>query len=534
MNNYYTRNVDDDFFLTQHSAQLMEDLVRDLESGAPLFLLYGEPGVGKTRLLRELREIGLAGREVHWLNLGEEDDSRRDRSEEVEELFENAAGRDIVIVDHFESGLQRTRHQLFVSWSTLGRQKQIGMIVASSDRLLDEFCQLAEQYQVEMNSTRQLPFNKAEVTEFLASYLFPDHLSGEITMPTALARQLAGIRGNPGALIEFAERQGKHVGIATPTIGSSWNGNRLVMAIFGVLLLVGGIAWYLTAEIPRGEVTTIAGKELMGPAPQPVTAGPVTDAPAGRPAAVPEAANSMAGPQMAAADPAAGPQSVPATETDVEAVPQIASVAAMTALPVEAKPAASAAPVGEPVSTTADGQVAGAAEVAAREDERDSTESENISEVVPNREFPEPAPSPPPVSWEELYPEELAVAKEPASKPSRFEGDLERSMSWINSRSDRVGTIQILLLSQDKFDAENFYGYVAELSAQQVDPEELRVFKTLTGNTEVYSVVYGEYESRSAALRAIEDLPPVLRDSGPLARSVGGLWEEIRRLESKN
>ena len=530
MNNYYTPNVNKDFFLTHRSAQLMEDLVRDLDSGAPLFLLYGESGVGKTRLLRELREIGLAGREVHWLDLGEgveDDDSRRDRSEEVEKLFDEAAGRDIVIVDHFETGLQRTRHQLFVSWSTLGRQKQIGMIVASSDELLDEFCQLAEQYQVNMNSTRQLPFNKSEVSEFLASYLFPDHLSGEVTMPTPLARQLAGIRGNPGALIDFAERQGKHVGIATPTVSSSWNSNRPLLAIFVVLVLVGGIAWYLSSETWKGDITTIASDELVSPA---SLVDPAVETPTDNTVAVLEESDSSPGLQNSAIESGPEVQTAPAGE----AAPRISAIVAAPAESVEAEPAESAATAVRPVSIATAEQEVVAEDSARSDDNPNYRENEGYSEVALTRIFPEPAPSPPPISWDELYPEEAVVAQESASPPSRFEGDLERSMAWINSRENRVGTIQILLLSQDKFDADNFYEYVAELSEQQLDPEQLRVFRTYTGNAEVYSVVYGEYESRSAALRAIDELPPILRDTGPLARSVGGLWQEIRRLESKN
>ncbi|MCP4391680.1 MAG: hypothetical protein GY802_25525, partial [Gammaproteobacteria bacterium] len=64
--------------------------------------------------------------------------------------------------------------------------------------------------------------------------------------------------------------------------------------------------------------------------------------------------------------------------------------------------------------------------------------------------------------------------------------------------------------------------------------DKLRVFKTYTGNREVYSVVYDEFASRKAAIAAFGALPAVLRDASPLGRSVGGLWHEIRRLEAKN
>ena len=556
--------MSDDFFLTQNSARLMEDLVRDFESGAPLFLLYGESGIGKSRVLEKLREIGLADRRVHWLDFDEgigDDESQKDRSEEVEELFASAAGRDIVIVDHFEKALQRTRHQLFVSWSTVGMQKQIGMIVASNDAFLDEFCQLAEQYQVPMNSTRQMPFGKSEVENFLGSYLFPNHLSGELTMPPPLRKQLAAIRGNPRRLIEFAERQARHIGIATPMIGASLGrGSRTLPVALGALVLLAGSAWYLfdhlrgvVPRLPAGDQVAVSLRQE--PASVALPAGGVDDGDGGTIEA--------AAAQTMSADADDGRSATLALGAD----PAVAEAALEAAAPEShaTGPAAPPEPAAERVAIAAEpeapempvqpaGDLPYTPPVEAAQNESDATppDSENRGEPVEvamsDSGAYEQALSPPPVSWFELYPEEAAQleksaqleqaaqlqAEIPASSSARFESDLKNSMDWISSRGDRIGTIQILLLSQDKFDADNFYGYVAGLSDQQVDPRELRVFPTYTGNAEVYSVVYGEFESRAAALRAIDDLPPALRDAGPLARSVGGLWQEIRRLESKN
>lgn len=122
----------------------------------------------------------------------------------------------------------------------------------------------------------------------------------------------------------------------------------------------------------------------------------------------------------------------------------------------------------------------------------------------------------------------------PQNSQQRFELELEQSMSWLQKQGDNVGTIQILLLSFENFDPDNYYDYVDKLAKNQVDTEQLHVFKTLTGKREVYSVVYGEFASRRSAIGAIDALPAVLRDTGPLGRSVGGLWQEIRRLDSEN
>ncbi|MDH3386389.1 MAG: hypothetical protein OEN02_00670, partial [Gammaproteobacteria bacterium] len=119
------------------------------------------------------------------------------------------------------------------------------------------------------------------------------------------------------------------------------------------------------------------------------------------------------------------------------------------------------------------------------------------------------------------------------SNQQRFDLLLRQSMAWINDRDDVTGTIQILLLGYNSFNVDNFYDYVSRLADRQVDVGKLRVFKASTGKAEVYGVFYGEYASRRAAFSAINELPAVLRDASPIPRSVGGLWQEIRRLESK-
>ena len=117
---------------------------------------------------------------------------------------------------------------------------------------------------------------------------------------------------------------------------------------------------------------------------------------------------------------------------------------------------------------------------------------------------------------------------------ARFQQDLQFSMDWIKTKEDSAGTIQILLLSFSSFDPTAYYEYLQHLANQQVDVDNIRVFKTMTGGTEVYSVVYGEYASRRAAGNSLDGLPEALRNISPIRRSVGGIRQEIRRLGAVN
>jgi hypothetical protein len=120
------------------------------------------------------------------------------------------------------------------------------------------------------------------------------------------------------------------------------------------------------------------------------------------------------------------------------------------------------------------------------------------------------------------------------SPPGRLLQDLQTSLEWIISRDNRVGTLQIMLLRQNRFDDRVYYEYLDRLSEQGVDISQVRIFATYTGDHKVFSVVYGEYQNRRAANAAMTDLPPILQDAAPIGRSVGGLMEEIQRLEGKN
>ena len=97
------------FFLTPQTANLMEDFVRDLESETGLHLIHGDSGVGKTRFLEELMQTGLEGSKVRWMDLqvgGSGDGALVDSSLMIEETFALAMPGDIIVADHFETGME--------------------------------------------------------------------------------------------------------------------------------------------------------------------------------------------------------------------------------------------------------------------------------------------------------------------------------------------------------------------------------------------------------------------------------------------
>ncbi len=516
------------FFLTRQSANLMEDFVHETKSGPALFLLYGDPGVGKTRLLQELKLTRLADARVHWVNLASEDQGTTpgDRSAKVERLFEDAKDGDIVIADHFEAALKKTRHQLFVSWSSQGVDKRMGLIIASSSDGFNELRQLSAQYQVRVQSYQLMPLGSEEVEAFLGFYLFPEHPIGKLSMPSPLRKRVAAARGVIGELIKIAESDGSHISTRPLTDNESIRqGSRVIVSVLILFALAVGIGWYLFDRpdtLPRPDLLVESGP------PVPVDEAPD---PVGEPAIEP--APGAAEAPRAPAEPVADTVSVDApdpvaTEVNAEAEADDPTAGGESDMPVAGgasdETAVEPAEPGAPVVDDDPEIVAAAASAVAAADSQSAPENEPGNTPDPTAE--------PAVEVASVTPSVSTDA--PQTGAQRLLRDLQRSLDWIYDRDATIGTIQILLLSYDNFDVDGYYDYVGKLESEQVDISKVRIFKTLTGDKVFYSVLYGEYATRAAALDAIAGLPRVLRKSGPIPRSVGGVWEEIQRLDSIN
>ena len=519
--------------MTRQSANLMEDFSRELKADASLFLLYGESDVGKTRLLQELSQNRLADRSVYWLDLDkdkDEADSMHDHAREVETVFAGARQGDIIIADHFESSLKKARHQLFLSWSTDGIDKQLNLIIASSNEGFDELRQLGQQYQVTVRSFQQMPFSAEEVNAFIGFYLFPEHPIGKLSIPGSVRKQLAASGGAVGKIIDILERDGAEIGSSSAGSGTSMSpGRKTAVTVVIALVLAIGAGWfYLDSQSRSGETATetvaiqAEPMEIVELEPE-VGAGPASD-------------DEMVA--QAEAEPAVDDEIVTQAEVEPAGVVVAAVVAeASDEQMTEAEPEVVLEPGIETESVTVlesddAGGPAAQDTVIAEPGTASDTDAIIVEEVDYAGQQTEPVDAV--AAGEQSETEAEPEPEKESSSLSRFERELEKSRDWINGKAGSIGTMQILMLSYKTFDEAVYYDYVDSLARKQVDINQLKVFKTFTGGAEVYSVFYGEYASRKAALEAKNDLPQVLRKISPIPRSVGGIMQEIQRLETES
>ncbi|MCP4333257.1 MAG: hypothetical protein GY785_11425 [Gammaproteobacteria bacterium] len=511
------------FFLTRQTANLMEDFVRELKADASLFLLYGESGVGKTRLLKELKRTRLTDSKIHWIDLktgGSGDGSLVDSSSMVEDTFARAQPGDIIIADHFEMALQKTRHQLFLSWSADGPDKQVNLIVSSNDQLFEEIQELAKQYQIRAQSFQLMALKPEEAAAFLGFYLFPDRPIGKLSIPAILQEQLTAAQGAIGKIVEIVERTGDQITIAplddVETLRK--DSKNMVGILIGVAFVI-GMGWYFLSSQSRNDDMPVTASDVA--APQETTAmleRIVRDESTIVPA--------TSQPVVDGAEP--GDTVVSDIVDEADASPEEASV----------EPAAVEAPVNDEAPVVIEEPSEDSVELMSEAGTASGEDAVLVDESSLHLTEEPTAVEADEVLMETNTGETEATAPEVAPLPptgtSRFADELQASLDWINRSDKKVGTIQIMMLSYDKFDDQAYYDYVDYLATRRVDTSALKTFMTYTGGRKVYSVVYGEYESWRAARDAIAGLPTVLRDTSPIPRSAGGLLKEIRRLEAEN
>ncbi len=450
------------FFNTRQTANLMEDFICESSADSALYLLYGDAGVGKTRTLDELARTRLGDSRIHWIDLqvgSTGDGALIDSSAMIESVFNKAQAGDIVIADHFEMALKRTRHQLFLSWTADGIDKKLDLIIAGNKDYFAEMCQLALQYQVRVQSFQLMPLSTDEAADFLGFYLFPDHPIGNLAIPSLLRDQLTLAQGNVGSIVEIAERAGDQITTAPlDDTQSARQGSHIIVGVLIAFALVIGAGWYFfSSQRLQSDMQLVDNELVISTQAAPAEVGPQPDA-------------------MVEEQPATTAESAPVTEELVEIEVIDEAQAPLVTDAAVSEPA----PPGEATASV-----------------------EEISGLTP-------------------------------ALQSRLQRDLQTSRDWVQGSDRKTGTLQIMLLTRELFNERVYYEYIDHLASRGIDIDMIRILETFTGGREFYSVVYGEFDSWKAARNARDEVPNLLREKSPIPRSVGGLLDEMRRLEAEN
>ena len=427
----------------------MEDFVREIEKGASLFLLYGDEGVGKSRLLSKLKDERLNDKTVHFIDF--ESDLQADSSQQVKDIAANAAEANVIIFDHFDSAPNKSQQQIFDSWSTDGRDKNLNMIVCASSPGFKRLRQLAQQFQLEAMSFQLLPCEQEESEAYLQHLLYPDQPFATLVLPVPVKRLLRRSKGLFSGLREIADHHSDLIGIKHEDETTS----RLlpVSIIFSLFIgiVVAGYFLYLSQSS-----TVVESADL-----------PIHK----------ESTDAMP-------EPFSKPEPEPELKPETEPVPRLETKLASVA-DAEAEAESEPEVVPEPIIET-------------------EPVIDTPSDIVQDDKMPEP-------------------------EPNGFEQRLANSRDWILNSDINRGTIQIMSIGMDHFNADNFQAYLDGLQQQGLDISQLRLFETRAGEVAVYSLIYGDFADRHEATRQIGLLPNILGAAEPISRSAGSIAREIAR-----
>jgi len=470
--------ISDPFFLTRQTANLLEDFTREINKSSSLFLLYGVASVGKSRLLRELTNRGISGRKFHWVDFKSDrvDPGMKNELADVHEsgfasnfqaLMESADEHDVIIVDHFELATIDSRHSLFHSWPIDGINKKINLIIAATSGSFDDLREFAQHFKIQIKSFELMPCSMAEVEAYLAFYLFPNNPLSSLSIPSNVEKQLRSCNGILSRVVEVAIQQGKLVSIKPDSDPELKNRAPLAIGTLLVILIATGTSYrYWAPGVLEDDILP------------------------------------------------------PITEKTITIISDNEDVVAIND-PESSQP--------NPMEEA--GESATSTQMVVKKQE-DQSDSEPLEQAIANNVSKEKLPleveptrlEPPPAKADAA--EELVVYNE-KQQLSRFQGDLDNTLYWIESQDKKKATIQVMTISSRKFDANAYYSYLETLASKNNDLSKFRVYQTSIGDSVVYGVIYGVYESLREANQDILQLPETLKKKAPIPRTIGGIWNEI-------
>lgn len=500
------------FFAEPAFVQRLDLLTHLLQFSDSLLVVLGEPGAGKSSLLRELRARAgdnwrlsvQRGDEVHSLDsvlrrlagdLGLEDPPAGG-----EALPERVMGRcadlreatqlPVLIIDDAQQvppSLLRGLAGLAGNPGATVRRLRILLFGTSELEGLLAQAGLAPGLAPFVQTLSVPRFNETQAAAYLMYRLTVAGYAGESPFSSTEVRAIAKASdGLPGAINQLArDTLHAHAGQAGLDLGKGGRRRRWPLPLLAGLLLVAGGWWWLADREQPPEPQRLAERPLSLPTPpatgriEPREPVPVPDPePARLPLPDIPLGEEPAGDEVAREDTAE--PIVPA-----EPVPDPEPVA----------PETPSAPAPEPAS---------------------APEPEPVPEPAPEPE-PEPeAAQPPPPAPAEPEPEpEPAAAPEPATVAA----PVGQGQDWIRAQAPGHHTLQLLVSSSE----DAVRAFIAQHGLQG----ELVWYPRRQQGQDRYVLLYGSYPSSAAARAAIAGLPARVQRDQPWPRSFASVQAEL-------
>ncbi len=199
------------YFVTRHSANLMEELQRRVSSTASTSLIYGVQGIGKTRLIQQFTSTRLFDSKVTFCSMTltgyqlNNHDLVHDFKNFQVFLQELSSNGGICIVDQLEQAPEFIILQLLQFCSNVAEASSVSLILLCRSSALTTVYTLSGQLNFKIPSVEMKPLSMRESMQYLSAQLCPD----QDLLPVLnrdLKRQLKIAAGVPGLLDQIIQQ----------------------------------------------------------------------------------------------------------------------------------------------------------------------------------------------------------------------------------------------------------------------------------------------------------------------------------------
>ena len=499
------QSTDMPYFLTKQTANLQEDFNREIKDSASLFLLYGEVGVGKTRLLKELVSTRFNQLRVHWVDCDQAENKSGSTTEldsVLERALKKANSGDVIVADHFELATNKMKHHLLQTWATDGIDKKFSLIIATGPTGIEEIRNLADRYSLDVKGFQLLPLTRKEVDGYCASVLFPLLVPSPLWMPRQTRRALNEARGLIGNLRDVVALYSHHIVMqGTPSLPSIVKPLWVVSGLVIILLLAG-----LTYRfIPIDPLKSI----LFNPMKE-------NQVELNQPEGLALSKSDLKMEKSQALMKPASTQTILLPQIEMPTLPKSSAELTLIESSIIKREKSRKIKIAQAEKAQAE-----KAKNKKAKAEKAKAEKVEAKEIEINE-----------VSIKESVKVESLVRqsqKEPHS--DWFNAELKRSRDWFETVERSRATIQIMSINLDVTTSSTYFSYLKTLQKRGVDVTQLRVYRTRVPENLLFSIVYGSYSSRRMASRSIINLPASLGANQPISRSIGGIWDEISQFD---
>ncbi|MBC8210027.1 MAG: hypothetical protein H8E21_03095 [Gammaproteobacteria bacterium] len=154
----------------------------------------------------------------------------------------------------------------------------------------------------------------------------------------------------------------------------------------------------------------------------------------------------------------------------------------------------------------------------------------DVEPIVDNFDSPSsklPEPNAPAVEQSVGLTEKASATEKVQPAQSNLQQRIQATLRWLASSNDHASSIQIMSLDVNKNPEQSLNRYLQELESENIDLDEIKIYRFTKKGRALYGVLYGSYANTVKATESIENLPAALKANSPIIRTIKGINDEI-------